>query len=136
MRRYLLLLITLACLTQCVRRVCVLDDREEEVSSGVNLSRTFFFDSYDQDGDKNIDFQEFRERMSIKFAYFDTDKNGKIDLGKECRDNNWCKPALTAGKFSLTVGQFLDEAVKRFHDADKSQDAKLDRREFSHLPNQ
>ena len=127
--------VTLYTLVGCVRFVCPIDDREEETSSGVDTSRTFFFDTFDQNHDGVVDLDEFRERILIKFGYLDTDKNGRIDLGRECRDNGWCKQALVEGKSTLTAGQFLDYAVIQFRAADKFGVGQLTRKEFSKLPN-
>lgn len=121
-------------LTACVRQVCIVDDRDEESSRGVNRSKTFHFDSFDQNQDRFIEFEEFRERMAIKFGFLDLDRSGKLELGRECRDNKWCTYLLTTGKSKVTLGSFLDEATRLFNQVDRSEDRQLDRKEFSRLP--
>ena len=127
-------IVFLVVLTGCARPACIADEREEEASSGVNISKSFHFESFDQNQDHLVTLDEYRERMAILFGIWEIDKNGKIDLGKECRDNPWCKPALARGKSQLTLGNFLDDAVEFLKSADKSGDDMLDRKEFSKLP--
>ncbi len=121
-------------LTGCVRQVCIVDDRDEEASRGVSRSKTFIYDSFDQNQDRAVSLDEFRERIAIKFSFLDTDKSGKIDLGRECRDNRWCTNLLTTGQSAVTLGKFLDEAQRLFKQVDRSEDLVLDRKEFSRLP--
>lgn len=117
----------------CVRYQCVLEDQEEEASAGVK-GKSFRFASFDQNQDHVITFEEFRERMLVKFGLLDTDRNGKIDLGKECHDTPWCAPALTRGLATLSPGIFLDDASLQFNAADQDGDKKLDRKEYAKLP--
>ncbi len=95
--------------------------------------KDYSFESFDESGDDIISQDEFRTRMTSRFAFLDRNRNGLIEVVPECGGWLWCATADTNGSGSISLAEFLEAALQEYYKYNQDGEDGLSRDEFSKL---